>query len=116
VNLVLIAACNPYRKSEKKTATYGVGLTPHASVNVMVNTDDIQYLVYPFSIVFLALYTKQHFFFYSISYRVYPLPETMRQYVWDFGALDDKAQKDYIHSIVKQFCKVHELVCQYVLM
>jgi hypothetical protein len=47
-NLVLIAACNPYRKSERKNASIGVGLTPLTAVNAMMNPDDLPFLEYPF--------------------------------------------------------------------
>jgi hypothetical protein len=35
-----------------------------------------------------------------LVYRVYPLPEAMLQYVWDFGALSGEEQSRYLHGMM----------------
>jgi hypothetical protein len=65
-NMVLIAACNPYR-IEAQTTTVG--------------------LVYEKSSV-------------SLSHRVYPIPDTMLNCVWDFGQLTPEVELQYIHSML----------------
>jgi hypothetical protein len=66
----LLAACNPYRLRGKQTRTAGLA--------GRVQSDDQSRLVY----------------------RVHPLPETMMDYVWDFGSLEPQAERFYISSIV----------------
>ncbi|XP_023932493.1 E3 ubiquitin-protein ligase rnf213-alpha-like [Lingula anatina] len=70
-NLVCIAACNPYRQREKHQI-YSAGLKGK------VKTDPQSKLVY----------------------RVYPLPENMIDYVWDYGTLDPRDEEDYISRMV----------------
>jgi len=72
-NLVLIAACNPYRLREQKhIATAGlVG---------KLKVDEYSKLVY----------------------RVHPLPETMLDYVWDYGTLHSDDETSYIKQMVMQ--------------
>jgi hypothetical protein len=66
----LLAACNPYRLRGKQVHTAGLA--------GKVQSDGQSRLVY----------------------RVYPLPETMIDFVWDFGSLDAQAEKFYIGSMV----------------
>ena len=37
----------------------------------------------------------------NLVYRVYPLPETMKEYIWNFGALDDLDESQYIGEMLK---------------
>ena len=72
-NLVFIAACNPYRLREKKhIATAGL------DGKLMIDE-----------------YSK-------LVYRVHPLPETMIDYVWDYGTLHSDDEKSYIKQMVMQ--------------
>ena len=72
-NLVLLAACNPYRlRDEKHILTAGLG--------GKLKIDEYSRLVY----------------------RVHPLPETMIDYVWDYGTLHSKDEKAYIKQMVSQ--------------
>ena len=45
------------------------------------------------------------FFFFrlmsNLVYRVYPLPETMKEYIWNFGALDNLDESQYIGEMLK---------------
>ncbi|KAK3605800.1 hypothetical protein CHS0354_002416 [Potamilus streckersoni] len=70
-NLVLMAACNPYRlRSESSIHTAGL--------DDKARTDELSRLLY----------------------RVHPLPETMVDYVWDFGSLSRSDEKMYIEQMV----------------
>lgn len=70
-NLKIIAACNPYRlRSDKSILTSGL--------QGKIKTDHLSKLVY----------------------RVHPLPETMIDYVWDYGSLQKQDEKSYIERMV----------------
>ena len=72
-NLVFIAACNPYRlRDETHIATAGL--------LGKLKIDEFSKLVY----------------------RVHPLPETMIDYVWDYGTLHGDDEKSYIKQMVMQ--------------
>ena len=70
-NLVFIAACNPYRLRPSQSV-FTTGLTERRS------TDEFSRLVY----------------------RVHPLPETMMDYVWDYGSVRPDDEKRYIARMV----------------
>lgn len=71
-NLVFIAACNPYRlRPPGKISTAGLG--------GKTITDEFSRLVY----------------------RVHPLPETMIDFVWDYGSLSMKDERAYIGRMVE---------------
>ena len=77
-NLVFIAACNPYRlRPEKNIKTAGIKVTKIS--------DEYSGLVY----------------------RVHPLPEAMIDYVWDYGSLAPKDERDYIQRMVRDLPKEH---------
>jgi hypothetical protein len=65
-NLVLIAACNPYRI---KLSNSKVGLS-HESTTA------------------------------ALSHRVYPIPQSLIDYIWDFGRLSDEVETEYIRSMI----------------
>jgi hypothetical protein len=65
-NLVLIAACNPYRI---KVSNSRVGLS-HESTDI------------------------------ALSHRVYPIPQSLIDYIWDFGRLSDEVETEYIRSMI----------------
>ena len=71
-NLVFIAACNPYRlRPREKITTTGL--------NGKTISDKFSRLVY----------------------RVHPLPETMIDFVWDYGSLSKKDERAYICRMVE---------------
>ena len=39
----------------------------------------------------------------KLVYRVHPLPETMIDYVWDYGALNPEDEQTYIRQMVEDF-------------
>ena len=71
-NLVFIAACNPYRLRPDGTILTS-GLSEKTS------TDEYSRLVY----------------------RVHPLPETMIDYVWDYGSVSPEDERRYIARMVE---------------
>lgn len=71
-NLVFIAACNPYRlRPVEKVLTSGL--------SDKTSTDEYSKLVY----------------------RVHPLPETMIDYVWDYGSVSPEDETRYIARMVE---------------
>lgn len=71
-NLILLAACNPYRL-RKTDAIMTAGLQ-----GLKIKTDELSRLVY----------------------RVHPLPETLIDYVWDYGSLSKSDEKSYIFKMI----------------
>lgn len=39
----------------------------------------------------------------SLVYRVHPVPKTLREYIFDFGALNESTEKLYVQSMVSSF-------------
>jgi len=75
-DLVLLAACNPYRLHDKESNHIGF------SAQELLNPSN-----------------TQHF---NLAYRVHPLPEAMLDYVWDFGLLSQDDEKAYISAMVQE--------------
>ncbi|WAR10217.1 R213A-like protein [Mya arenaria] len=71
-NLIIMGACNPY-KLRTREAIQTAGLTGK------VKTDELSKLVY----------------------RVFPLPEMMVDYVWDFGSLSNIDEIKYIERMIE---------------
>ena len=83
--LHVIAACNPYRKHTesmiRKLESAGLGYRIRSSdTEDRLGTIPLRQLVY----------------------RVHPLPDSMKDLVWDFGQLNDKTEKKYIRRIVER--------------
>jgi hypothetical protein len=70
-NLVLMCACNPYRYRNKSAVTAGL--------DGKMKCDQLSRLVY----------------------RVYPLPETMLDFIFDFGALEENDERLYIRCMLQ---------------
>lgn len=84
--LVFLAACNPYKlRPTEHITTAGL-----EGKNV---TDEYSGLVY----------------------RVHPLPEAMIDYVWDYGSLTPKDERDYIQRMVRHLPKEMENVLLHLL-
>eukprot|EP01130_Rhizamoeba_saxonica_P005883 TRINITY_DN2328_c0_g2_i1.p1 TRINITY_DN2328_c0_g2~~TRINITY_DN2328_c0_g2_i1.p1 ORF type:complete len:3185 (-),score=755.13 TRINITY_DN2328_c0_g2_i1:18-8699(-) len=84
-NLKFIAACNPYRlidEADQERERIGLVFEHHQSNEII--PDPLAKLVY----------------------RVHPLPETIIEYVWDFGSLPADVEKLYIHSLLNKKFKV----------
>lgn len=80
-NLVVLAACNPYRRHDIETSQTGF------SPRELMNPGDVKN--------------------YSLAYRVHPLPEAMLDYVWDFGLLSRHDEQAYIEAMAKDKVKHH---------
>ena len=90
-NLVVIAACNPYRKS---VSTSTAGLV-YQYADAAASQEELK----------------------QLAYMVHPLPEIMKQYVWDFGSLTSQAEEQYIDRLlarcsVKQFPQAYRGFCR----
>ena len=80
-NLVFLAACNPYQiRSEEHIKTAGL--------DGKDITDECSRLVY----------------------RVHPLPEAMIDYVWDYGSLSPKDERNYIQRMVESLPEMYEVM------
>lgn len=79
-NLVVLAACNPYRIHDKENEQTGF------SPRELMNPGDVKN--------------------YNLAYRVHPLPEAMLDYVWDFGLLSRHDEQAYIEAMAKEKVKV----------
>ena len=83
-NVIFIAACNPYMlRPTVKSNTAGLEL--------------------PLAVQ----HQRQLGSAKNLLYRVHPLPETMMDYVWDYGSLEAKDEEEYIKCILssKSACK-----------
>jgi hypothetical protein len=85
-NLVVIAACNPYRKSAS-TSTAGL---VYQYADSQASQEELK----------------------QLAYMVYPLPEIMKQYVWDFGSLTSQAEGRYIERLLAR-CSVSQFPATY---
>eukprot|EP00493_Phyllostaurus_siculus_P022883 UN23217 len=70
-NLIVLGALNPVRRRKKVSA--GLKRKDMAGVETYMN---------------------------NLVYRVYPLPETMKEYIWNFGALDELDESQYIGEML----------------
>jgi hypothetical protein len=79
--LLIVAACNPYRLRSAQSKQQGEGALGGLSVNHSKRAgirDALQDLVY----------------------RVHPLPESMLDFVYDYGALPADTEMRYIHVVI----------------
>ncbi|WAR05640.1 R213A-like protein [Mya arenaria] len=79
-NLKTVGACNPYKQRITLPSEAG-------GINTKLQNDPLSYL----------------------EYRVVPLPESVLQYVWDFGSLTEKDEHEYIHAMVYKLCMESQL-------
>jgi len=76
-NIVLLAACNPYKlKVKKNKFDENVGIKRAQAQNRLAQN--------------------------SLLYTVNPLPDNIIEYVWDFGALSEIDYKKYISNILSR--------------
>lgn len=76
-NVRLMTACNPFRIKSREAMTTTTGLTP-------------QYKPKPSTNVISA----------ELEYRVFPIPESLLHYIWDFGSLPAHDERGYIKSMI----------------
>jgi hypothetical protein len=70
-NIAFLAACNPYRLKNDRAMSAGLDIQQKKTPDKMS----------------------------KLVYRVYPLPETMLDYLWDFGSLSAQDEELYVQSI-----------------
>ena len=80
-NMVFLGTCNPTREKSLKTIF---------SSNVGLKKDRYKQLQHE----------QNH---PTLSYTVTPIPETMLEYVWDYGNLDDETEKTYIRATLSTY-------------
>ena len=82
-NIRIIAACNPYRlRSGKKIKTPGITIT----------------------------FNKENDIFAKLAYKVYPLPENLLDYIWDYGSLTEEDEAAYVEKMISNdFNKTEDL-------
>jgi len=100
-NLVVIAACNPYRirkhtlDADKHLGTglvYGKQASGDGSHGGLDNIEEVSGITDPLE---------------DLVYRVHPLPESMVDHVFDFGSLSADTEQLYINSIIKTQLKLY---------
>lgn len=75
-NVCLLAACNPYKlRNQRVRFNENVGIK-RTNVNKQVQS--------------------------NLLYHVYPLPDNIIEYVWDFGSLTQEDYKKYIGQMLKK--------------
>ena len=94
-NIVFIAACNPYRQREKKLDKK-VGLCAIRAFKQIKNLNENQIGLVK------ANYNNE------LVYTVKPLPQSLLNFVFDFGSLSEKDEKDYVRNIIEEtFNKIY---------
>ncbi|CAF0809248.1 unnamed protein product [Rotaria sordida] len=78
-NMVLLGACNPQRRKKDNKIF-------HNHIGIKKDLYEIQRLKQNSGI--------------SLLYTVVPIPETMLEYVWDYGYLDDAIENKYIRTML----------------
>ena len=91
-NIVFIAACNPYRKREKKDNE------DVKKVGLDINQAHKQ-LKYLNAKELAAINRAQNS---DLVYTVHPLPHSLLNFVFNFGSLEEEDEKNYIRCIIKE--------------
>ncbi|XP_066918681.1 E3 ubiquitin-protein ligase rnf213-alpha-like [Clytia hemisphaerica] len=91
-NMVVIAACNPYRRHSQDM----IERLESAGLGYHVGTDQTYEKIGQIPLR-------------QLVYRVHPLPESMKPLVWDFGQLDDVTEELYTREIVNSAFKEKKL-------
>ena len=79
-NLVILGACNPQRRKNPK-------VTFDDDIGIKKDRYEAQRLVHAGANV-------------SLLYTVVPIPETMLEYVWDYGSLDRETETKYVRAML----------------
>ncbi|KAK3276973.1 hypothetical protein CYMTET_14987 [Cymbomonas tetramitiformis] len=113
-NLKVLAACNPYRPRVEHPAFSGAGLAVN---DVLDSPDGISAEVLSAGGSSDRLSSgseaagglrggREELVLDKLVYRVYPLPRTLLEYVWDFGTLSRGEERRYVICMVEQQCAV----------
>ena len=89
-NIVFIAACNPYRKAYKKIENNGLKINLAYQNMKQLNDKEKGKL-------------EKNYYLGGdqLIYKVYPLPNSLLNYVFDFGSLEKEDEKKYIEKIIE---------------
>ena len=87
-NIVFIAACNPYRIREKKTEKVGLDINQAHNQKKQLNQKELK-----------EIESNRES---DLVYTVNPLPHSLLNFVFYFGKLKEKDEKEYIECIIKQ--------------
>ena len=92
-NIVFIAACNPYRKKDKKAKEEKIGLDANKAnkEKKYLNEKEKQDL--------------QKYNDFDLAYKVNPLPHSLLNFVFDFGSLREVDEDKYIKCIIEEVIK-----------
>ena len=83
-----MAALNPYRRKKKtQEETFGLVFKHNKKANSDFGTDDMS----------------------SLVYRVTPVPASLRDFIFDFGALSSEQAREYINQMVKSILRLYPL-------
>ena len=87
-NIVFIAACNPYRKRDKKAKKQIIGLDANLAVKEKKNLSEKE----------KEDLAKNNL---DLVYLVNPLPHSLLNFVFDFGGLEEEDEESYIRCIIE---------------
>ncbi len=90
-NIVFLGACNPRRQKAKKKS-----LNDDAHIGLRKNRYEMQKLLWAG--------TDRRFL-----YTVVPIPETMLEYIWDYGYLNEATEKAYISTMLNTCRKLSDI-------
>lgn len=85
-NLKILAACNPYRL--RRPHNNMPGLEGKRGVGLVYSNPPTRIAV-------------ERNYFSRLVYKVYPLPESLIEYIYDFGALSPEAEKAYVLAMLE---------------
>ncbi|CAF2907340.1 unnamed protein product [Rotaria sp. Silwood2] len=85
-NMIFLGACNPQRWTKTTNIL-------HDNIGIKKNPYDIQRL-------------NAHLGRESLIYHVVPIPETMLEYIWDYGFLDGETEIVYIRTMLNKCNKL----------
>ena len=88
-NIVFIAACNPYRKKEKKGKNEEIGLDANLAFKEKKNLNEKEK-------------EELNFNKNDLVYLVNPLPHSLLNFVFDFGGLEEDDEENYIRCIIEE--------------
>jgi hypothetical protein len=103
----ILAALNPYRlraKKEEMGLTFNLGTNPTVCTALIVVAE---------MMVSLLLFSLQDDPMSKLVYRVHPIPPTLKDYIFDFGALEPATEALYIHSMVVHSQEVSTLLADH---
>ena len=87
-NIIFISACNPYRKAKLKKESFRI-INQNAKIN-MKKMREKQKIIF-----------KKKSFKSQLIYNVNPLPNSLLNFIFDFGHLEKEDEEKYIEKIIE---------------